>query len=162
MAKPIDNGEIVQSSDEHHLSESGVEPVSSEVTDLSASPPNYEIVTYPADFTLEGIVAKYNKGQIGIPGFQRKFVWSIAQASKLIESFLLGLPVPAVFLYTDPEDNTLQVIDGQQRLMSIVYFFEGLFGPAEKKKHTVFSLQGLHEKSPYREKTVAVQNLPDR
>jgi uncharacterized protein with ParB-like and HNH nuclease domain len=161
MAKPDNPKETAYSQDGHYLEESGLELVNSEVTDLDSSPPNYEIVTYPADFTLEGINTKYKKGQIGIPGFQRKFVWSIAQASKLIESFLLGLPVPAVFLYTDPEDNTLQVIDGQQRLMSIVYFFEGFFGPVEKKMRAVFSLQGLHEKSPYRDKTYELLGQTD-
>jgi len=139
----------------HHLEESGLEAIESEQTDLDASPARYEIVTFPADYTLEGLVAKYRKSQITIPGFQRKFVWTLPQASKLIESFLLGLPVPAVFLYTDPTDNTLQVIDGQQRLLSIVYFFDGYFGPAERGKRTVFALKGLNEASPYLNKTYA-------
>jgi len=140
---------------QHHLEESGLEPVESEQADLDASPPQYEIVTFPADYTLEGLVAKYKKSQIRIPGFQRKFVWTLPQASKLIESFLLGLPVPAVFLYTDPEDNTLQVIDGQQRLLSVVYFFDGYFGPEERGKRTVFALKGLNERSRYLNKTYA-------
>lgn len=139
--------------DDHHLEESGLELIESERADLDASPPRYEIVTFPADYTLEGLVAKYRKSQITVPGFQRKFVWSLPQASKLIESFLLGLPVPAIFLYTDPEDNTLQVIDGQQRLLSIVYFFDGYFGPEERGKRTVFALKGLNERSPYLNKT---------
>jgi len=140
---------------QHHLAESGLEPLESEEADLDTSPPRYEIVTFPADYTLEGLVAKFRKSQIKIPGFQRKFVWTLPQASKLIESFLLGLPVPAVFLYTDPEDNTLQVIDGQQRLLSIVYFFDGYFGPEERGKRTVFALKGLNERSPYLNKTYA-------
>lgn len=140
--------------DTQGLEESGVEVVQSEVTDLEASPPRYEIVTYPADYTLEGLVTKYRRGQIRIPGFQRKFVWRLPQASRLIESFLLGLPVPAIFLYVDATDNTLQVIDGQQRLLSVVYFFEGFFGPPEHGKRIVFSLQGLNEKSPYYGKTL--------
>jgi len=146
---------MTEAVDLHHLEESGLEPVDSEQQDLDASPPRYEIVTYPADYTLEGLVSKYRKAQIKVPGFQRKFVWSLPQASKLIESFLLGLPVPAVFLYTDPEDNTLQLIDGQQRLLSIVYFFDGYFGPEERGKRTVFALRGLNEKSPYLNKTYA-------
>jgi hypothetical protein len=141
--------------DQHHLEESGLDPVESERADLDASPPRYEIVTFPADYTLEGLVAKYKKSQIRVPGFQRKFVWTLPQASKLIESFLLGLPVPAVFLYTDPEDNTLQVIDGQQRLLSIVYYFDGFFGPEERGKRTVFALKGLNDRSPYLNKTYA-------
>jgi hypothetical protein len=141
--------------DQHHLQESGLESVESEEVDLDASPPRYEIVTFPADYTLEGLVAKHKKSQIKVPGFQRKFVWTLPQASKLIESFLLGLPVPAIFLYTDPVDNTLQVIDGQQRLLSIVYFFDGYFGPEERGKRTVFALKGLNERSPYLNKTYA-------
>ena len=144
-----------EKTDQHGLVESGLESVESEEVDLGTSPPGYEILTFPADYTLEGLVAKYKKGQIKVPGFQRKFVWTISQASKLIESFLLGLPVPAIFLYTDSADNTLQVIDGQQRLLSIVYFFDGYFGQEEGGKRTVFSLKGLNEESPYLDKTYA-------
>lgn len=143
------------------ISESGLEQIESEEDDLNSSPAHYEIVTYPADYTLEGLVTKYRRGQIKLPGFQRKFVWKIQQASKLIESFLLGLPVPAIFLYTDPDDNTLDVIDGQQRLLSLVYYFEGYFGPAENEKRMVFSLKGLHEKSPYKDKTYATLEKTD-
>ena len=140
--------ETVQSADE-----SGIEPLDSEALDLESSPASYEIVTYPADYTLEGLVSKLRKKQIRIPGFQRKYVWRLPQASRLIESFLLGLPVPAIFLYTDPADNALEVIDGQQRLLTILYYFDGFFGPEEGGKRTVFSLQGLSAKSPYLGKT---------
>lgn len=141
--------------DRHHLAEAGIEDLASERDDLDSSPPKYEIVTYPADFTLEGLVGKYRRGQIVIPGFQRKFVWSLRQATRLIESFLLGLPVPAVFFFVDSDEKKYIVIDGQQRLLSIVYFFDGLFGPEEGGKRAVFALRGLHEKSPYRDKTYA-------
>jgi len=70
----------------------------------------------------------------------------------LIESFLLGLPVPAIFLYTDSENIQLAV-DGQQRLKSIAYFFEGFFGPETKGKRPVFRLAGLNDKSPFLGKT---------
>ncbi len=133
--------------DRHHLTESGIEDVESEREDLDSSPPKYEVVTYPADFTLEGLVRKYQRGQITIPGFQRKFVWSQRQATRLIESFLLGLPVPAVFFFVDSDDKKYIVIDGQQRLLSVVFFFEGRFGCNE------FALRRLHEQSPYRDKT---------
>ncbi|MFC1987427.1 DUF262 domain-containing protein, partial [Chloroflexota bacterium] len=46
------------------------------------------------------------------------------QASRLIESFLLGLPVPAIFVYKEPSETQI-VIDGQQRLRTIKGFFEG-------------------------------------
>jgi Protein of unknown function DUF262 len=94
--------------------------IDSEVEDATYSPSHYEIVSIPADYTLEGLASKWRKGQLKIPGFQRKFVWTQRQASRLIESFLLGLPVPALFLYADPQTGEQQVIDGQQRLQTLL------------------------------------------
>jgi uncharacterized protein with ParB-like and HNH nuclease domain len=59
-------------------------------------------------------------------------VWTIKQASLLIESFLLGLPVPQVFLYVDDDNHNL-LIDGQQRITSVVYYLDGYFGEAKHK-----------------------------
>lgn len=131
-----------------------LEVIKSEESDTAESPAVYEIVTYPADYTLEGLVSKLDSKQLTIPGFQRKYVWTQTQASKLIESFLLGLPVPTIFLYIDPETNTLEVIDGQQRLLSIAQYFDGYFGEESvSHKQTVFALTGLSEKSPFHGKT---------
>lgn len=132
------------------LEDSELASIASEEEDKESSPSSYEVVTYPADFTLEVLVNKI-KGdppEIQIPGFQRRFVWRQAQASKLIESFLLGLPVPPIFVFTDAQ-NIQQVVDGQQRLKSIGYFFEGYFGPEDKGRRPVFRLVGLNENSPY-------------
>jgi uncharacterized protein with ParB-like and HNH nuclease domain len=132
----------------------GLEEIASEDKDLESTPISYEVITYPADFTLEGLVSKFKKGTMTVPGFQRNFVWNIKQASRLIESFLLGLPVPAIFLFTDDEKNEQLVIDGQQRLMTIVYFLDGYFGEADVNgRRKVFKLTGLHEKSPYYNQT---------
>jgi hypothetical protein len=125
------------------------ERITSEEEDYESAPPTYEINTYPADFTLEVLHQKWKDGDIEIPRFQRQFVWKQVQASKLIESFLIGLPVPAVFLYTERKSQKFLVIDGQQRLRSIFYFFEGFFGEEQKGRRTVFKLKGLSEKSPY-------------
>lgn len=126
-----------------------MEPVESETEDAVSTSSHFEIVSIPADFTLEGLVAKWKKGQLRIPGFQRKFVWTQRQASRLIESFLLGLPVPALFLYADPDTGEQQVIDGQQRLMSVVHFFSGTFQNASMLKEKQFRLVGLGEGSRY-------------
>lgn len=87
----------------------------------------YDIMPYPADYTLRVIYEKWQSGQIVIPYFQRNYVWNRTQASRLIESFLLGLPVPQVFLYRDRSDPELTVIDGHQRLGTIARFYEGGF-----------------------------------
>jgi len=132
----------------------GLEPLLSEDNDLESIPASYEVITYPADFTLEGLVSKYKKGTMSVPGFQRNYVWNLKQASRLIESFLLGLPVPAIFLFTDEHKNEQLVLDGQQRLMTIVYFFDGYFGePDAKGRKKVFKLTGLNPSSRYADKT---------
>ena len=129
--------------------ESPIEHIESEIEDATYSPSHYEIVSIPADYTLEGLANKWHKGQLKIPGFQRKFIWTQRQASRLIESFLLGLPVPALFLYVDPQTGEQQVIDGQQRLMSVIQFFDGDFKNAKMAKGKPFRLVGLGDSSPY-------------
>ena len=91
-------------------------------------PFKYSITSYGADFTLDGLVRRIQDGDIVVPSFQRGYVWNQKQASLLIESFLMGLPVPGIFL-SQEEDQTLLVIDGQQRLRTLQYFYEGVFGP---------------------------------
>ena len=116
------------------------EKIESEEVDRNDEQPTYEILTYPTDFTLEVLVDKFEREQIQVPPYQRGFVWNQTKASRLIESFLLGLPVPPIYLYQDPTENTLLVIDGQQRLKSILYFFQGYFGEEKKGKRPVFRL----------------------
>jgi uncharacterized protein with ParB-like and HNH nuclease domain len=113
----------------------------------------FDISVSPADPPLEMLSSQVVRGDIIIPFYQRRYVWKIEQASKLIESFLMGLPVPQVFLYVNSDDK-LEVIDGQQRIMSVKYFFEGLFGePDNQNRRQVFKLKGLSERSEYNGKT---------
>ena len=114
----------------------------------------YQISYYPADITLKGYLDKWNSGQLLIPPFQRSYVWDQVKASKLIESFLLGLPVPGVFLYKERETNKLQVIDGQQRILSAIRFFKNEF---EEK---IFRLKKVHPR--WDGKTYQELSEPDR
>lgn len=108
----------------------------------------FDISVSPADPTLELLVTQIIRNDIIIPFYQRNYVWKIEQASKLIESFLMGLPVPQIFLYVN-DDDQLEVIDGQQRIMSVKYFMEGFFGEEIKGRRQVFKLKGLSEVSQY-------------
>lgn len=101
-----------------------VERIPSEEEDKEIGVPIYKIVSYPSDPTLEVINDKWVRGEVLISGFQRKWVWTHAQASKLVDSFLLGLPVPPIFVYKDTSQKQI-VIDGQQRLRTIHSFFDG-------------------------------------
>jgi len=103
----------------------------------------YDITAAPNDFNVVTIFNFIESGAVRIPGFQRNYVWDISRASKLIESLILGLPVPQVFLY-EIERNKFLVIDGQQRLMSIYYFIKQRFPKKEKRSElrTIFDANG--------------------
>lgn len=104
----------------------------------------YDITTSPNDFNISTIYSFLESGAVRIPGFQRNYVWDIGRASKLIESLILGLPVPQVFLY-EVEKNKFFVIDGQQRLMSIYYFIKQRFPRKDKRTElrAIFDENGL-------------------
>lgn len=99
----------------------------------------YSITSYGADYPVDSIIKRIDDGSIYVPKFQRKFVWSIAQASKFIESLILGLPVPGIFLSKESDTGKLLIIDGQQRLLSLFSFYEKVF------KDSVFKLRGVQE-----------------
>ena len=91
----------------------------------------YSMSWYGADYPIDGLVKRIKKGDIYIPTFQRSYVWDIKQASLFIESLLLGLPVPGIFLTKD-DNKKLIVIDGNQRLKTLEYFYNGVFEPTGK------------------------------
>lgn len=97
-----------------------------EYEDQTLAIPQYSITSYGIDYDVEGLVRRLNKKEILIPEFQREFVWNQAISSRFIESLLLGLPVPGIFLYR-MEDDRYQVIDGQQRIKTLQYFYAGEF-----------------------------------
>jgi hypothetical protein len=106
---------------------------------LASTDLRYQITSYGADYPVDGLVKRLRKGDIELPSFQRDFVWPLAQASKFIESLLLGLPIPAIFLSKEAESQKLLVIDGQQRLKSLLAFYDGLLRGKE------FRLEGVNK-----------------
>ena len=79
----------------------------------------FTINSYGADYTVDSLVKRMRGGAFKVPDFQRRFVWSAKHSSKFIESLLMGLPVPGVFLYKEAGTNEHLVIDGQQRLRTL-------------------------------------------
>lgn len=106
----------------------------------------YDISSNPNDFNVVTLNSYIESDAIKIPGFQRNYVWDIKRASRWIESLLLGLPVPQLFLY-EASRNSFLVIDGQQRLMTIYYFLHGRF-PKPAARSTIRTLFDKHGKIP--------------
>jgi hypothetical protein len=100
--------------------------------DDSAYIKEYDISSSPNDFNVLTIMSFLESGNVKIPGFQRNYVWDIKRASKLIESLVIGLPIPQIFLFEESKNQFL-VIDGQQRLMSIYYFIKRRFPHKERR-----------------------------
>ena len=84
-----------------------------------------ELQTSVVDYNLETLSSLINKKVISLtPGFQRRFRWSETKQSQLIESFLMNVPVPPLYLNEDGYGK-YSVIDGKQRLSAIHNFFKG-------------------------------------
>jgi len=125
----IENPKIEIEEDLETLSDSDSESEEADET----LPFNYSITSYGADYPTDSLVKRLDRGDIYVPDFQRGYVWKLKEASKFIESLLLGLPVPGIFLAREQETQKLLVIDGQQRLRTIQYFYNGIFNPTGKK-----------------------------
>ena len=79
------------------------------------------------NFSVGEIVNLYRDEEIDLePAFQRLFRWTTEQQSQFIESLLLGYPVPSIFVY-QKEDGVWEVIDGVQRISTLIHFV-GLLG----------------------------------
>lgn len=127
---------IEQREDAHETAEAVI--IIDDSSDESVVFDEYFISSYGLDFDVEGIVRRFNRGDIEIPEFQRGYIWTKPQASRFVESLLLGLPVPGIFLYREDDTRKLTVIDGQQRILTLKYFYDGVLGDGK-----LFFLGGL-------------------
>lgn len=109
-----------------------------------------DAVVMNADWTIETIDSQIKKGNIDLqPGFQRRAAWDDVRKSRLIESVIVGMPVPNIVLAENKEHRgRFIVIDGKQRLLSINEFIRGSY-----------SLSGLDMRGDLNNKTYA--DLPD-
>lgn len=76
--------------------------------------------SYP--ISIRELASLYKEGELDIhPEFQRFLRWSPEQKTKLVESLLLGIPIPSIFVF-QREDGVLDVVDGLQRISTILHF----------------------------------------
>jgi Protein of unknown function DUF262 len=146
-----------------HEAEDG--PRDDELIDLDEGaevlPYTFSITSYGADYPVDGLVKRIREGDVVVPlfrmqpdehdismvGFQREYVWKKPQADRFIESLLLGLPVPGIFLVKEASGKLL-VLDGHQRLRTLEGFYEGILGGSEFALESVQSrFQGKTYKS---------------
>lgn len=100
---------------------------------------NVRVINIKRDF-LDGIIV--------MPDFQRKYVWTKKQVVELIVSLMLGIPIPTIYGYSDydkeEEKEKIYIIDGQQRLTSILFYYYSIFPKSLKNRkkydHELFKL----------------------
>ena len=130
--------EILQEVDESEIIKDDIEGMDDEALELTQS--QRELYTDKPDPSIESLYNKYTRGKLILqPDYQRKFVMKSQVASRLIESILLDIPLPTVYL-AEEEDGSWSVIDGQQRLTAIISFINGKFLYDNKE----FKLSGLN------------------
>ena len=78
----------------------------------------YDTKEYP----VEVIITKFNKDQIFVPHYQRNFVWKPNEKSRFIESVFLGVPIMPFLVSVSGEDAELEIIDGSQRIRTLVEY----------------------------------------
>ncbi len=136
MSEALEQSHI-ENEDEYERSlNAGVEDESAEEP---TSPARFSITSYGADYPIDTVVKRMKGEAFFIPQFQRNFVWSQRHASRFIESLLMGLPVPGIFLYKEVGTGRHLVVDGQQRLRTLQYFYDGVF------QEKVFRLIGVRK-----------------
>ena len=112
------------------------------------------------DISIKELISMVNDGLIDIaPDYQRQFRWDEERQSSLIESLFLGIPVPSLFMATNP-DGTWELIDGVQRVSTILCFAgtDDVRMKISKKDIKPLKLTGLKKLSLFNEKTF--ESLP--
>lgn len=93
---------------------------------LDLAPDRRRVYTDKQDPDVQSLILRVNQGKVDLqPEFQRNYVWDITKASRLIESLLLDIPIPVVYLAEEMSGGKQVVVDGQQRLTSIACYING-------------------------------------
>jgi len=113
-------------------------PLEEEVDQIETLSKKRNVYTEQGDPEIESLYGKYKKGKLVVqPDFQRQFVWDEKKSSRLIESTLLDIPLPVIYL-SEEKNGKEFVIDGQQRLTSFFSFIDGKYPDGKD-----FKLSGL-------------------
>ena len=102
-----------------------IEVIKSEMEDDYSDDSLFNISSWGADLSFRELVSMYNDNELVKPELQRKYVWDKIEASRFIESILLGLPVPSIFLAQCGSQKL--IVDGYQRIMTVYDYIRGIF-----------------------------------
>jgi hypothetical protein len=116
--------------------------------DASFPPAERKVVTQAYDLSIQTLSEQWANGLLILPEIQREYVWDDVRASRLLESVMLNIPIPVLYL-AENEEARYEIIDGHQRIRSIVRFL-----------NNEFVLTGIKVLSEYRRRRF--HELPER
>lgn len=139
------------------MTEDNIVEIEGELNDAYSNDDLYNINSWGADLSFRELITMYDEDELLKPELQRYYVWDKPEASRFIESILLGLPVPSIFLANTTDDKKL-IIDGYQRIMTVYDFVKkGVW----RKDGKTFKLSNT-EKINTRFRGKAFSELPDQ
>ncbi|MGM5692854.1 DUF262 domain-containing protein [Streptococcus suis] len=115
------------------------------IDEIQKGKTKFDVSYWSYNITYDQLAKMFEKKKIKVPEMQRGFVWNQNQASRLIESIVMGLPLPSIFLVAIEENSTKEylVIDGLQRITSIHAFKYNR--PLPGSKLAGFALKGVNQ-----------------
>jgi hypothetical protein len=133
-----------------------METLKANLSDLQEKAKERTVKTQSIEYDLETLVKKIEKGIINLdPDYQRRHRWNNEMSSRLIESLILNIPIPLIYLSQDfdvdaeTEDSRYSVIDGQQRLTAIYNFFENAYSLQGLKTLSTLNGSYYHDLPPF-------------
>jgi len=108
-----------------------IEIIKEEQEDLYSNDDIYNINSWGADLSFRELITMYEEDELLKPELQRNYVWDKVEASRFIDSILLGLPVPSIFL-ANTSNNCKLIIDGYQRIMTVYDYVTGIWSKDDK------------------------------
>lgn len=108
-----------------------IQKIKAEEDDAYSDDSLFNIKPWGADLSFRELIDRYDDDELVKPELQRKYVWDRREASRFIDSILLGLPVPSIFL-AQTNDEKLLIIDGYQRIMTVRDYVRGIFSGDDK------------------------------
>ncbi len=103
-----------------------IQYIKDEENDFYSDDDLFKISSWGADLSFRELIDRYDDNELLKPELQRKYVWDKTEASRFIDSLLLGLPVPSIFL-AKTSDERMLIVDGYQRIMTVYDFVRGIY-----------------------------------
>lgn len=135
--------------------EDQLEPENGDETPV-VKPDDHPVTSQICDWTISALTDKLNRGNLELqPKFQREYVWSLRPElpSRLIESLLLRIPIPPIYLGKMPGGRH-EVIDGQQRLTTLVKFVRNEFALCKLQRMSSLNDKFFKDLSPEQQEKI--------